>query len=286
MAKEGGGFWGGLFSAAAALGGEWFRSQQAKKQMAAQNAANKQLAQYQFDKNVEMWEMQNRYNSPEAQMARLSGAGLNPNLVYGSGVTGNQSGPAPSYSRPEMNMRYEPFNLPMILGQYQDFQMRRAQIDAVKANAENTRSRTISEGLRSMLLDIQGKKGSFELERGKALLGSQMAVAQGQARSVNAKVEQEYTRLAIMRREELLKLLEAQQRERQMSIMDVKKEQYEADLVFQRYKNEWIKAGVTTSDHPFLRILVRMWNESGLSGQELRKNVKGAMSMYHYFGGK
>lgn len=31
------------------------------------------------------WNRQNEYNSPEAQMKRLTSAGLNPNLVYGSG---------------------------------------------------------------------------------------------------------------------------------------------------------------------------------------------------------
>lgn len=37
-----------------------------------------------FDRSVEMWNMQNAYNSPSAQMARLQEAGLNPNLAYGS----------------------------------------------------------------------------------------------------------------------------------------------------------------------------------------------------------
>lgn len=32
------------------------------------------------------WAMTNEYNSPQAQMARLKAAGLNPNLVYGSGA--------------------------------------------------------------------------------------------------------------------------------------------------------------------------------------------------------
>lgn len=36
------------------------------------------------------WDLANQYNSPKEQMARLKAAGLNPNLVYGSGnVTGN-----------------------------------------------------------------------------------------------------------------------------------------------------------------------------------------------------
>lgn len=62
------------------------------------------LAQYQYDKAVEMWNRQNEYNAPKAQMARLSEAGLNPNLVYGSGnVAGNTSAQAPTYNPPDMS---------------------------------------------------------------------------------------------------------------------------------------------------------------------------------------
>ena len=54
-----------------------------------QHKANKKLAQYSFDKNVEMWKMQNDYNNPRNQMARFTDAGLNPNLMYGKGTPGN-----------------------------------------------------------------------------------------------------------------------------------------------------------------------------------------------------
>ena len=53
------------------------------------NRSNKKLAQYSFNKNVEMWKMQNKYNSPKSQMARYNEAGLNPNLMYGKGTPGN-----------------------------------------------------------------------------------------------------------------------------------------------------------------------------------------------------
>lgn len=46
---------------------------------------NMQMAQYQNEVNRENWHMQNQYNTPSAQMARLKEAGLNPNLVYGGG---------------------------------------------------------------------------------------------------------------------------------------------------------------------------------------------------------
>lgn len=51
--------------------------------------SNKKLAQHSFNKNVEMWKMQNAYNAPKAQMQRLQEAGLNPNLMYGKGTVGN-----------------------------------------------------------------------------------------------------------------------------------------------------------------------------------------------------
>lgn len=45
--------------------------------------------------NLEMWNRNNLYNTPEAQMSRLKAAGLNPNMIYnnGSASTGNSSSP-------------------------------------------------------------------------------------------------------------------------------------------------------------------------------------------------
>lgn len=50
---------------------------------------NKKLAEQQNEYNLNMWNLQNEYNSPQAQMQRLEAAGLNPNLMYGQGNTGN-----------------------------------------------------------------------------------------------------------------------------------------------------------------------------------------------------
>lgn len=47
----------------------------------------------QWNRDLAMWNMTNAYNSPASQMQRLKEAGLNPNLVYGSGnVVGNAAG--------------------------------------------------------------------------------------------------------------------------------------------------------------------------------------------------
>lgn len=37
---------------------------------------------------LKMWQMQADWNSPQAQMARLQAAGLNPNMLYGTGAAG------------------------------------------------------------------------------------------------------------------------------------------------------------------------------------------------------
>lgn len=57
------------------------------------NRANRQLAEYQNAWNLEQWNRENEYNSPLKQMERYQEAGLNPNLIYGNGVSssGNSS---------------------------------------------------------------------------------------------------------------------------------------------------------------------------------------------------
>jgi hypothetical protein len=45
-------------------------------------AFSREMYQQQKADNIQFWNMQNEYNSPEAQMARLKGAGLNPNMLY------------------------------------------------------------------------------------------------------------------------------------------------------------------------------------------------------------
>jgi len=65
---------GPILTGLGSLGSSLLSNQGAKRR---QNLANKQ--------NVEFWKMQNAYNTPKAQMGRLTDAGLNPNLIYGSG---------------------------------------------------------------------------------------------------------------------------------------------------------------------------------------------------------
>lgn len=52
------------------------------------SAGNKKAAKIAARHNLKMWNLQNAYNTPTAQMARLKDAGLNPHLIYGQGASG------------------------------------------------------------------------------------------------------------------------------------------------------------------------------------------------------
>lgn len=89
--NSGGSFLGGLLNTGLGLAGSYatsiFNTEQQEK-----------LQDKAFANDLKMWNMQNEYNTPLAQMQRYQQAGLNPNLIYGNGVSsaGNASG-APSY---------------------------------------------------------------------------------------------------------------------------------------------------------------------------------------------
>lgn len=102
-----------------------------------QNTANMQMQELQWRRSLDMWNRQNEYNSPKAQMARLKEAGLNPNLVYGNGsVVGNTTGQLPRYEAPQLSFDHRLPNFSTNLSEYQDLQVKNAQIDNLKKQGQ------------------------------------------------------------------------------------------------------------------------------------------------------
>ena len=65
------------------------------------NRGAKRRQQLADQQNIKFWNMQNAYNTPKQQMARLKDAGLNPNLIYGSNAnTGVAGSVSPSKASP------------------------------------------------------------------------------------------------------------------------------------------------------------------------------------------
>lgn len=81
----------------------------------------------------QQWHMQNEYNSPAAQMKRLQEAGLNPNLVYGTGSATQNAPSIDSASAPTWSPRAPQIEASAPIAAYFDTQLRQAQTDNTKA---------------------------------------------------------------------------------------------------------------------------------------------------------
>ena len=115
-----------------------------------QNAANYALAQGQRSHDVRMWQMQNEYNSPRNQVARLRQAGLNPGLNSNIGTgenanhAGGQTAPVTDFSPIAQGMRDS-------VDLYQQKRMQDAQIAYQNQNTYNLAIRNRYENTRQIL---------------------------------------------------------------------------------------------------------------------------------------
>jgi len=87
--------------------------------------------------NVEFWNMNNAYNSPEQQMLRLSGAGLNPALVYGNGAVANTAGAPDAPHAQPYKAEAPQFNLPNIVDTYFNLQTQQQRLSNDKQLGNN-----------------------------------------------------------------------------------------------------------------------------------------------------
>lgn len=146
--------------------------------------AQKNLAEYSYTKDLEMWQRANEYNSPQSQMSRLQSAGLNPNLVYGNGsVVGNTSTQTPKYQQYSPEYRYE---APQIagalatLGAYQDYQNKKALNEGImldnvdKSNRNLVSSEMWGEKLNQLSWSAFGKKQEGIIRQNYAANAPQM----------------------------------------------------------------------------------------------------------------
>lgn len=145
------------------------------------NQSNRELAEYEWSKNLEMWNMQNEYNSPAAQMQRYKDAGLNPMLMYGDGggASGGNATQMPKYNAPRQEYDVNPMRLMPLLQGFMDVKLKNEQADLVKTQRKNVEQQTIAQLLTSNLdkefgrsereISIDGSR--VGLERDKRELG-------------------------------------------------------------------------------------------------------------------
>lgn len=157
---------GGLFSSA----GSRYAARKQLQAVRETNAANLQIAQQNNAFNERMWNMQNQYNTPSAQRARLEAAGINPYLMLDGSSTGvAQSAPTADTS----GIQVSPDVGSTIAGGYQSFgnsisaaasqiaqmsfqnDLQQANVAKVYAEAQNADLQNAYDGLRNQFAAAQ-----------------------------------------------------------------------------------------------------------------------------------
>lgn len=137
----------------------------------ATNRKNREFTEYMYNRSradsLADWNMQNEYNSPDAQMKRLKLAGLNPNLVYGNGAA-NTSASVRSPEAPSGNAVAPRVNLGFAansaLAAYYDTSLKTAQADNLKAATTVATQDAMLKGAQTLESLSRNSRTQFDLK--------------------------------------------------------------------------------------------------------------------------
>lgn len=172
-----GGLIGGLFSAAGAVYDSIQNRKSAKENTDKTLAAQKAEAELAYQRSIEQWNLQNAYNTPSAQMARFAAGGLNPNLIYGQGSSGNAND-KPEYRPADQQYNYAPLQvgegfagiLPVLMSVGTWMQnMRLGEVDIQKKASETDRTQQLIDYLSranpKLLAGMENKLSLFPFQK-------------------------------------------------------------------------------------------------------------------------
>lgn len=187
---------GASVSAIANVAGNYVAASSSEKVQKLVNQHAWKMAQWQNQINRENWTMQNEYNSPTAQMQRLQEAGLNPNLVYGTGAVGNNANSVHAAPNVPVGGYMMPQNMMAGLGQlgeaFMNFVAMRkqeAEIGQIKETTNLTRLQGDLASLDILAKNFQNAKTAEEAKVWSKLLSARLDMMRASTNDVNSKVE-------------------------------------------------------------------------------------------------
>lgn len=212
-------------------------------------------------RNIENWNRQNQYNDPSAAMARLKAAGLNPNMVYGTGsATGGTAGSVGGASAPVPNIQDIPVNMPNALGilsQHQNIQKAEAQTALTWGQ------------LGVQALTIQSKELSIEQQKlyNEILEVTGMEIAKADLKGKTTGIAKDEKSIELMEQQKAnaQKMIEKMDQEIARSKQDVKSQQVANALtsvktkIEQKYLTRWEVTGVDPKSDQFFRIMAEVF---------------------------
>lgn len=223
----------------------------------ASNKANMELAEYQYAKNLEQWHRENEYNLPSNQMQRLKDAGLNPNMVYGSGsVVGNTQSQSPQYQAPHVSKK---INMPDMLSMYQNLEMNQAQIDNIKAQTRLTNQEVENRAIRGNIMSKELEKLGLDIDLLNSNLPHQKELKVQEVRKMRQTVRN-------LSHDEKLKILH-------QTNMEYKNEGEKLQNVIRKNQSELAKFGVYSSDNFLFRLAAKAAAEQNISIMDMVRKM-------------
>lgn len=224
-------------------------------------AANKRQWKYQQQAmelqqnyNKDLWDYQNAYNTPQAQMGRLQAAGLNPRLIYGNGSasTGNADSIAPTDVPVRQATRAE---IPDVVMRKLQVRQMDAQYAATTQATENAKRYGALQELQESLKNLQLMKEGELSKYYPKLAQSANDLSKWSALRSKQLYYNEQTKGMVM--DQLQGL-----RAKQMTGLDL-------DNEFKQNRNELAKYGIYQSDHPAMRIIMATSRRMGIDVGQL-----------------
>lgn len=273
-----------VIAGGAALIGGIANSLSNKSAQNSANQANMELAKYQADRNLELWNLQNEYNTPSAQMARLKNAGLNPNLVYGSGQAVTTASPPPEYKAPNIQaytgQNYGIGNAAQVgLAAYQaSAQVENAQAQNANLHAQNelikTQASAVQQKMLTETIDQAGKRtanarSEFDYNLAKKLESTSIQAAEQNVRKITADtahVEAAVQQIQsnINRNDVLNQLTQEQMKQVRMATAKLAQ-----DYDIGAYENALKKTGIYPGDKLWVRILGSIFKDIDSEGNPI-----------------
>lgn len=239
---------------------------------------NEQMYRQTRDDRRMDWHMQNEYNSPQAQRARMEAAGFNPNSLYGSAGTSGNAGTVgggdvqtPQTRNPEWGNAISGAGLTGINAIY-DLEIKQAQADNAKrqGNVIKEQERNIAANTASTLKDVDrktydlfmdGQMQDYILEASEQTarqIRTQTDIAldknEREAFTTASNLKEAYERILSMRESR------AKSREERKNLQEARKGIME-DNTLKAIHNALWKDGINPNDPQWSRILGNLLND-------------------------
>lgn len=235
------------------------------------------------------WNLQNAYNSPEAQMARLKAAGLNPNLIYENGAVQSATAVRATDAKPwnpeTPNVAGLSRGVIEGIGAYQDYTLQSEQVKNMQAQRDNMRLDTILKTIQVASDQIQNSRSKLELDKSYALYDTTIQTMKEELRALqvgtDVKISQE-VRDAAMHAPNLATAFEkVAKTAADTRLAEERLEHLKKSGVLQQMEINMRKLGLSYSDGVILRMLAQF-----AGGQSLPDLVKNLYSKFKEMAGE